>query len=312
LFGTVGRSRDQIPVELQPKQAIFLDELVQETSPVALPPIVSNTIEDSGNLLDEVRARTVAITGAKSVGVTRNQISARGKSARLLKATTGQRRVSNGGSGGRRNRFRGSAGASGDRRRGQVSAPAQVSDFQVAEERLVLDTAAQDLDFASERRVEAAPESRNLPSAPRNLPEVPPTNSRNGGRRKQPAPHTVGTVESYRFENEDGSITWGYENEDGSYKEETIGVDCITRGKYGYIDPTGEVREYSYSSGVKCDPFTRKVESDRSSNNGDSGGRRGINRLGVYDYNQKKFIMPDGRKVRVVVNQKNRARGRRH
>ena len=49
---------------------------------------------------------------------------------------------------------------------------------QVAEERLVLDTAAQDLDFASERRVEAAPESRNLPSAPRNLPEVPPTNSR--------------------------------------------------------------------------------------------------------------------------------------
>ena len=28
----------------------------------------------------------------------------------------------------------------------------------------------------------------------------------------------MGTVESYRFENEDGSITWGYENEDGSYK----------------------------------------------------------------------------------------------
>ena len=40
-----------------------------------------------------------------------------------------------------------------------------------------------------------------------------------------------------------------------------------------------------------------QVESDRSSNNGDSGGRRGINRLGVYDYNQKKFIMPDGRLV---------------
>ena len=51
----------------------------------------------------------------------------------------------------------------------------------------------------------------------------------------------------YRFENEDGGITWGYENEDGSFKEETIGVDCVTHGKYGYIDPTGEVRKIQSS-----------------------------------------------------------------
>jgi len=140
LFGTAGSSPKQRPVESKLQQVDLLDELIQDpvAVAVALPPLVSNTIEDSGSLLDEVRARTVAITGAKSVGVTRN-ISARGKNARLLKAT-GQRRGSNGGSGSRRNRFRAnnkSAGASGQRRRGQVSAPAAISDFQVAEERLV-------------------------------------------------------------------------------------------------------------------------------------------------------------------------------
>lgn len=169
-----------------------------------------------------------------------------------------------------------------------------------------METPLQDLELAAERR--------EL-SAAANLPTVPPTGLRkgglSGGGRHRSSQHKVGTVERYRFENEDGSITWGYENEDGSYKEETIGVDCITRGKYGYIDPTGEVREYSYSSGVKCDPLTRKVESDNNQA-GNQGSDRGINRLGVFDYNQQKFIMPDGRKVRVVVNNANRARGRRH
>lgn len=36
-------------------------------------------------------------------------------------------------------------------------------------------------------------------------------------------------LRKYREENEDGSITWGFENDDGSYKEEFIGVDCVTR-----------------------------------------------------------------------------------
>ena len=30
--------------------------------------------------------------------------------------------------------------------------------------------------------------------------------------------NTVGTVDRYKFENADGSITWGYKNEDGSFK----------------------------------------------------------------------------------------------
>ena len=89
------------------------------------------------------------------------------------------------------------------------------------------------------------------------------------GVRKSLSGKTVGTVDRYRYENADGSITWGYKNEDGSFKvrmcksnhlkhenvvnindtnvsddvqEETIGVDCITHGRYGYVDPAGEQR----------------------------------------------------------------------
>merc|ERR1719431_588187 len=106
----------------------------------------------------------------------------------------------------------------------------------------------------------------------------------------------VGTVKNYRYKNEDGSITWGYHNDDGSFKEETIGVDCITHGRYGYTDTYGEQREYSYSSGVRCDPDTRKVKVS-------DPGTHGTNGHGYYDYTQNKFVMPDGRRVRVVVNQ---------
>lgn len=68
-------------------------------------------------------------------------------------------------------------------------------------------------------------------------------------------------LRKYRTENEDGSITWGYESEDGSFKEELIGIDCITRGKYGYVDPDGVRREYSYETGAKCDePEEQELE----------------------------------------------------
>jgi hypothetical protein len=42
-----------------------------------------------------------------------------------------------------------------------------------------------------------------------------------------------GTTRNYSRINEDGSFTFGYEAEDGSFKEETRGVDCVVRGKYG-------------------------------------------------------------------------------
>ncbi|KAL3277153.1 hypothetical protein HHI36_012506 [Cryptolaemus montrouzieri] len=69
-------------------------------------------------------------------------------------------------------------------------------------------------------------------------------------RRRKPV---VQILRKYRTDNADGSITWGFENEDGTFKEETIGVDCIISGKYGYVDPDGVKREYSYESGNPCD-----------------------------------------------------------
>jgi len=40
---------------------------------------------------------------------------------------------------------------------------------------------------------------------------------------------TVGTVKNYRFENENGSITWGYENDDGGFKVSFSEVRCAIR-----------------------------------------------------------------------------------
>ena len=79
------------------------------------------------------------------------------------------------------------------------------------------------------------------PSAPRGRPR--------GGQQEE----AVGTLERYSHKNDDGSFTFGYVGADGSFREETRGVDCITRGKYGYIDPDGVKREYSYTSGLPCE-----------------------------------------------------------
>lgn len=50
--------------------------------------------------------------------------------------------------------------------------------------------------------------------------------SQQSSRRQRPVAQTI---RKWREENEDGSITWGYENDDGSFKEELIGTDCITK-----------------------------------------------------------------------------------
>jgi len=97
-------------------------------------------------------------------------------------------------------------------------------------------------------------------------------------RRQQPVAQTL---RKWREENEDGSITWGYENDDGSFKEELIGIDCITKGTYGYIDPDGNKREYHYETGNKCDPNTRQTEEDIEEN-------------GFINYEDQKAVLPNG------------------
>ncbi|KAI4458531.1 cuticle protein [Holotrichia oblita] len=86
--------------------------------------------------------------------------------------------------------------------------------------------------------------------APRPQPQYEEEDDRKAYRNRKPP---VQILRKYRTDNEDGSITWGYENDDGTFKEETIGVDCITRGKYGYTDPDGVRREYTYETGGRCE-----------------------------------------------------------
>uniref|UniRef100_A0A6B2E799 Putative conserved secreted protein n=1 Tax=Phlebotomus kandelakii TaxID=1109342 RepID=A0A6B2E799_9DIPT len=101
-------------------------------------------------------------------------------------------------------------------------------------------------------------------------------------REKKPVAQIL---RKYREEHEDGTITWGFENDDGSFKEETIGIDCITHGRYGYIDPDGEKREYTYETGIQCDPNKRDEESDED----DLGG--------YVDYQENKAVLPSGVKI---------------
>lgn len=88
-------------------------------------------------------------------------------------------------------------------------------------------------------------------------------------------------IRRYRNDNADGSITWGFENDDGSYKEEIIGTDCITRGKYGYVDPDGLRREYTYETGIKCDEEQKEEEEEN----------------GFVDYQENKLVLPDGKTI---------------
>merc|ERR1712062_870017 len=49
-------------------------------------------------------------------------------------------------------------------------------------------------------------------------------------------------------QNIDGSYTYGYEAADGTYKLETRYTDGRVKGKYGYVDPDGNLREASYGA----------------------------------------------------------------
>ena len=73
--------------------------------------------------------------------------------------------------------------------------------------------------------------------------------------------------------------------------------------RYGYVDPFGEVREYSYQSGVECDPFTKQPLKQE-----DSRTPRGRKR-GHFDYNANRYVTKDGRRGKLTVNKNNRRRG---
>ncbi|CAH1401895.1 unnamed protein product [Nezara viridula] len=113
-----------------------------------------------------------------------------------------------------------------------------------------------------------------------------------GSRRGKP---TSQVIKKYREDNADGSITWGFENDDGTFKEETIGTDCVTYGKYGYYDPDGVRREYTYSSGIPCE----KKDQDSII---------GATNEGYIDYTNNKYVLPNGQEVALDSMAKNKAR----
>lgn len=103
-------------------------------------------------------------------------------------------------------------------------------------------------------------------------------------------------MRKYREENEDGTITWGFENDDGSFKEEIIGIDCVTRGRYGYVDPDGVKREYNYETGNLCDPNKRDQEEQDEIE--DEGGRPNLSDNGAYiDYQENQMVLPNGQRI---------------
>ncbi|PSN51183.1 hypothetical protein C0J52_06047 [Blattella germanica] len=83
--------------------------------------------------------------------------------------------------------------------------------------------------------------------------------------KEPPKQPPVQTIRNYSKVNDDGSFTFGYEAADGSFKEETRGTDCVVRGKYGYVDPDGNKREFTYVSGNPCDPNSVSQEEDEHS-----------------------------------------------
>lgn len=105
-------------------------------------------------------------------------------------------------------------------------------------------------------------------------------------------------LRKYREENEDGTITWGFENDDGSFKEEIIGNNCVTRGRYGYIDPDGVKREYNYETGNQCDPNKRDTEESQEYNQDPEGQSASLQDNGAYiDYQENQMVLPNGQRI---------------
>lgn len=93
--------------------------------------------------------------------------------------------------------------------------------------------------------------------------------------RKEP---DVKILRSWSHHNADGTFSWGYINEDGSYKNETRGLDCVVRGVYGYVvKETGEQLSFPYESGNPCDPDAPDY---------------------YYDYDADTMILSDGAEAR--------------
>lgn len=69
-----------------------------------------------------------------------------------------------------------------------------------------------------------------------------------GQKHQQQYTTPVPILKQINRHNEDGSYSYGYEGADGSFKIETKSANGEVKGKYGYIDSDGKMREVEYGA----------------------------------------------------------------
>jgi len=99
--------------------------------------------------------------------------------------------------------------------------------------------------------------------------------------------------------------SWRFRNQHSFVKKM---LTCFLR--YGYIDPDGQVREFTYESGIPCDPLTKQSLIPQSLSSKQTQFADPSIKTGYHDYNENKFVLPNGKRVTVVVNENAKARGR--
>jgi Insect cuticle protein len=57
------------------------------------------------------------------------------------------------------------------------------------------------------------------------------------------------TLKQVKKINPDGSYTFEFRTDDGSFRKETRESDGVVNGQYGYVDPTGNLKVVGYTSG---------------------------------------------------------------
>lgn len=121
-------------------------------------------------------------------------------------------------------------------------------------------TFSRELDFDGEIAPLEPRNNKKSPNKPARVRGRPSSNE--DDEEEVEAKPVVQTIRRYSVENEDGTFTFGYENADGTYKEETRGSDCVVRGKYGYVDPDGVKREFAYETGNPCVPGEKNEDEE--------------------------------------------------
>lgn len=69
----------------------------------------------------------------------------------------------------------------------------------------------------------------------------------------------------------------------------------LCSGRYGYVDPDGMKREYTYETGIACDPNKKNSEEDEIAD-------------GYIDYQNQEMVLPNGDRIDLSHIGKNKGR----